>query len=1375
MKPRLHKLPILAAAILGSTQAPASAEITGLRQHQAIPMSVGSGEVISFSPTNDTLAVTDNSAGGIRLYRHNGTAFSNHATVDVAAWFTANPVSDFVYSDVTSVAIAKDGSGLGVATAINGSTVSVSIAGTPTNFTTSVPQIGRAVFFDLNTGAVLGSLPAGYHPDMVTIKNGKVAIANEAQHAWAGSGSNIADFDSVQQPGSVTLIDVSAVSAGNLTTFDFTTLSPNTTDFSGVSGLIAGLRDNTSFEADNTKAKYFHIEPEYLAFSPDNTQLFVGLQENNAVAVLNLADNTWANITSLGMRDITIDASDKDKAVDVSNAAKGLPMPDGLATWSAAGSTYLITADEGDARVDDGDIQRFASAVTTYGLAADFTPSTHDNDFGRLNILKDQSLNGPVSTASDIDKIVSMGSRGLSLWKKEADNSVSFVSHLPLENELFKFDPHRHNANNGGVKADFDARSDDKGPEPEAVSVTTLSDGTVIAVAAMERQNGVVVVDITNPLLPQVVRYINSNDKGLISPETIQIVDPVDSPTGTTLAIVGYEGIVDSSVAGGVGVYEINPTAFRLQVLHASDMEADVSSVTAASQFAALLDKLEDASGNDASVTIGAGDCFIPGAFLSAGNDSSTRPSLMTSLGYVFNNTSPTDLRENPGRPDIAILNAMGFDATCIGNHEFDLGATEFGNIVVPDPRTSAATMRHYGAAFPFLSANLDFSASVSVPAAIPDLAPYFTTEIRSVDAFRPNPFLNYAGVSATATKAKLAKSAIVVRGGEKIGVLGVSPPDLANISSPGLVTVTGPTGAVVVSPRTYDIDALALHLQPTVDALVAQGCTKIVLATQLQQIDNEKLLATKLHHVDIIVAGGSGTIYNNSGILQPGDFAAGAYPFTTTDLDGNTVAIVSGEGQYQYLGRLVVDFDAAGHITSVNSASDNIAVTSAAVSSVWTSGDPYATGTRGGTVKAVTDAIGTVINAKDGLILGKSSVYLEGRRTHVRQQETNFGNLSADANLWYAKNVDSTVAVSLKNGGGIRNSIGTIDGNGAPLATAANPSAGKLAGDISRLDVEDSLKFNNALTSLTVTHDQLKLLLEHGVAGSNGTGAANNTPGQFCQLGGVIVVADLAETPVSFSSSNNVISAVTGGTRIRYAALVDANGEPTTVIVNNGELVTPNASVRLVTLTFLANPGAVGSDFGGDNYPFPYLARLNGASFANRVDMTTDGSVNGFTFATAGTEQDAFAEYLNAFHFTTPNAYGIADTAVGIDRRILQGITDSDLDGYSNTVEVASLGLDPDVANTSSQVNAALLSIRTGGRADVTSNPSAFSLYTASSIQDLRGTGNLLVEAEGSNVTLSLPIQKSTTLGAWESAGQLDITFPKIADKEFYRLALPE
>jgi 2',3'-cyclic-nucleotide 2'-phosphodiesterase (5'-nucleotidase family) len=124
------------------------------------------------------------------------------------------------------------------------------------------------------------------------------------------------------------------------------------------------------------------------------------------------------------------------------------------------------------------------------------------------------------------------------------------------------------------------------------------------------------------------------------------------------------------------------------------------------------VDKIEDAAGINASITIGAGDCFIPGAFLSAGNDSSTRTALKTALGFTFGyNASSVDLRENSGRPDIAIMNSIGFDATCIGNHEWDLGATEFANIVLPVPQTTRTNMRHYGAAFPFLSANLSFSA----------------------------------------------------------------------------------------------------------------------------------------------------------------------------------------------------------------------------------------------------------------------------------------------------------------------------------------------------------------------------------------------------------------------------------------------------------------------------------------------------------------------------------------------------------------------------------------------------------------------------------------------------------------------------------------
>ncbi len=279
--------------------------------------------------------------------------------------------------------------------------------------------------------------------------------------------------------------------------------------------------------------------------------------------------------------------------------------------------------------------------------------------------------------------------------------------------------------------------------------------------------------------------------------------------------------------------------------------------------------------------------------------------------------------------------------------------------------------------------------------------------------------------------------------------------------------------------------------------------------------------------------------------------------------------------------------------------------------------------------------------------------------------------------------------------------------------------------------------------------------------------------------------MADLAETPVSYTSAGSppVISAVNGGNRIRYAALLDTAGAVTEVLISNGIVLNPARTVRMVTLNFLVNSSPTNSDFGGDSYPFPYIGRLS--TIENRLDLTTDGSANGYTLATStltptppvegrGSEQDAFAEYMLAFHASTP--FNKADTVVGLDRRIIQGTTDSDADGFSNAIEVASLGLNPDVANTSTQVNAALAGIRTAGRTDVTTSPGLYSLYTASSIQDLRGAGNMLVQASGANVSLILPLEKSTNLGTWEpNSVNLQATFPKIENKEFYRIVLPD
>ncbi len=680
---------------------------------------------------------------------------------------------------------------------------------------------------------------------------------------------------------------------------------------------------------------------------------------------------------------------------------------------------------------------------------------------------------------------------------------------------------------------------------------------------------------------------------------------------------------------------------YTLQLLHASDLEGSVDAIGKAPNFAALVDKLEDAAGIDGSVTLSAGDNYISGPFFSAAGDPSLRAPLNAAYNALFGlsgDAAYKDLREAPGRVDVSIMNIVGFDASALGNHEFDLGTGVVREILAPDFRAAGlADDRWVGSQFPYLSANLDFSAD-------PNLASLFTADILPNTAFASGPDQSLAGT----TGPKIAPATVIEAGGEKIGVVGATTPLLQSISSPGDTTVKDPGAG------SNDMAALASILQPTIDALKAQGINKIILTTHLQQLSLEKALVPLLSGVDISIAGGSDSILANADDpLTPGDAAVDTYPVVTKNKDGDPAVIVSTDGEYSYVGRLVVRFndngvlvDAAG--TPIDAVTDldatlngPVATSDANVAALWGSLEAgLADGTKGGQVKALVDSVEGVVTAQDSAIFGLSEVFLEGRRTAVRTEETNFGNLSADANLWVAKETDPGVVVSIKNGGGIRNPIGTIveepAGSGTYLTapTQANPAAGKEAGEISQLDIADSLRFNNALTLVTVTAEQLLQVLEHGVAAA----APGATPGQFPQVGGV-----------SFSFD----PALPAGERVQTAAIIDEDGNRVEWLAQDGAVVgDPNRAIRVVTLNFLAD--------GGDSYPFKQFIEANPA-FANRVDLSpTDQAApltGAATFAKDGTEQDALAEYL-ASEFPADDdaataAFAVADTDTAHDTRI--------------------------------------------------------------------------------------------------------------------------
>ncbi|NJK41712.1 MAG: hypothetical protein HC934_10835 [Acaryochloridaceae cyanobacterium SU_2_1] len=472
--------------------------------------------------------------------------------------------------------------------------------------------------------------------------------------------------------------------------------------------------------------------------------------------------------------------------------------------------------------------------------------------------------------------------------------------------------------------------------------------------------------------------------------------------------------------------------AFTLQLLHFSDQEAGIPALDDAPRFSAVLAALKNQDANSDgqvdfanTLVLSSGDAYIPGAFLNA----SSQP-----FG-------------GPGRADILIQSELGVQAISFGNHEFDLGTSLVANLLQP-ALANATTPAYPGAAFPYLSGNLNFATDAS-------LAPLVTA----------------AGQEASTIPGKIAASSVITVNGERIGVVGATTPTLGSISSPGTVGISPtPFGG---SPTSAELDALAAEIQADVDALLAANpdINKVILLSHMQQIAIEKELATRLQNVDIIVAGGSNTLLADStDILRSGDTQQGDYPFFTTDKDGKTIALVNTDGNYQYVGRLVIEFDADGNLlpSSYNpEVSGAYATDEAGVAALGaqTLVDPE--------VQAIVDQLKTVVAAQDGAIFGHTDVFLNGSRNDVRTQETNFGNLSADANLAIGQSIDGAVQISIKNGGGIRDNIGFVTfppGSTDPadllkLPPQANPLANKEEGDISQLDITNSLRFNNGLT----------------------------------------------------------------------------------------------------------------------------------------------------------------------------------------------------------------------------------------------------------------------------------------------------------------------
>jgi len=321
------------------------------------------------------------------------------------------------------------------------------------------------------------------------------------------------------------------------------------------------------------------------------------------------------------------------------------------------------------------------------------------------------------------------------------------------------------------------------------------------------------------------------------------------------------------------------------------------------------------------------------------------------------------------GQMAAEMMNKLGYDAMTVGNHEFDDG-----------PEVLASFMAAVD--FPILMSNADVSAE-------PLLAD------------------------------TLAKSTVIKRGGERIGLIGLTPEDTHELASPGdNISFSDPVAAV----------------QAEVDRLTEEGVNKIIVLSHSSYAVDQRVAAGTTG-VDVIVGGHSNTLLSNTD-----ERAEGPYP----TMVGNT-AIVQAYAYGKYLGELNVTFDEAGNVTEAV-------------------GEPILIDASVPEDEAIVARISDLAAPLDEIrntVVAEAAGALEGDRSVCRAQECSMGNLIADAML--ARVADQGVSVALQNSGGIRASID--------------------AGEVTKGEVLTVLPFQNTLSTFEVTGAVLVEALENGVS----------------------------------------------------------------------------------------------------------------------------------------------------------------------------------------------------------------------------------------------------------------------------------------------------
>lgn len=518
MRRRALLIPVAAVAIamplvpmtqVAATPPPEPAALFELVGSYATGVGAGTAEVAAVS--------------GDRMYVTNDTRLD---VVDVSD--PAAPAA------LLSVDLSGYGAGI-TSVAVHGHLVAAALPADPKT------DNGTLVLLNKN-GTVLRSVTVGALPDMVTFDSTglRVLVANEGEPNSYGAD------DSVNPEGSVSVVSVPRLLFGwpaAVKSISFEDFNVDGSRADELPGAVRIFGPGASVAQD--------VEPEYITLDPSNPlRAWVTLQEANAIAELRLGRHPRVvRILALGSKDHSLpgselDASDRDDAINITSwPVSGMYLPDAVTSYRVGGQTYLVTANEGDARAED-DFPGFEEEIRVKDVTLDPTvfPDAaslqQDEALGRLTI----SVTSPKNAMGEYTELLAFGGRSFTVWKP--NGTRVWDSGAELEEQTAAAYPDAFNTTNDETA--FDNRSDNKGPEPEGVDVGRVGK-RMLAFVGLERIGGFVIYDVTEPASPVFLQYLNDRDFAAdpagrdAGPEVVQFVGAKTSPNGRPLVVLANE------------------------------------------------------------------------------------------------------------------------------------------------------------------------------------------------------------------------------------------------------------------------------------------------------------------------------------------------------------------------------------------------------------------------------------------------------------------------------------------------------------------------------------------------------------------------------------------------------------------------------------------------------------------------------------------------------------------------------------------------------------------------------------------------------------------------------------------------------------------